>query len=77
MIFAACSGGLLATLQNATEDRIEQQVLEFVKGPAIKTILEGCSNNPLADRFKVADGEIERNFYIGEFDGKKNTVAWS
>jgi electron transport complex protein RnfG len=75
-IFSAVAGGLLATVRNATKERIEYQELEFVKGPAIKKILEGCSNNPLNDRFKLTDGDIERDFFIGEFDGKRNTIAF-
>lgn len=76
VLFSAVSGGLLATVQNMTKERIEGQQLEFVKGPAIREILDGCSNNPLVDRFKIMDGEVERNFFVGEFDGKRNIVAF-
>ena len=76
VIFSALSGGLLATLRGATKDRIEYQKLKFVKGPTIQQILEGCSNDPLVDRFKIADGKEERSFFVGEFDGKRNTVAF-
>ncbi len=75
-IFSACSGGLLAGIQNGTKDRIEYQQLKFVKGPAIQQILEGCSNDPLVDRFKIIDGDKERSFFVGEFDGKRSTVAF-
>lgn len=73
--FSAVSGGLLAAIQSATKERIEYQQLKFVKGPAIQQILEGCSNDPLIDRFKLPDGKEERSFFIGVFDGKPNTVA--
>jgi len=76
VIFSAVSGGLLATLKNATQAKIEYQQLKFVKGPTIQSILEGCSNDPLVDRFKIPDGDRERSFFIGEFDGKRNTVAF-
>ena len=76
VLFSAVSGGLLATVRNMTRERIECQQLEFVKGPAIREILDGCSNDPLVDRFKVMDGEVERNFFVGEFDGKRNIVAF-
>jgi Na+-translocating ferredoxin:NAD+ oxidoreductase subunit G len=75
-VLAAFSGGLLAGLRNGTAAQIEKQQLEFVKGPAIKKILEGASNDPIADRFKILDGNIERNFFVGKFDGKANTVAF-
>ena len=76
VLFTAVSGGVLATVRNNTKDRIEYQQLKFVKGPAIKRILEGCSNNPVSDRFKVRDGDRERNIFVGEFNGKRETIAF-
>ena len=75
-VMAACSGALLAGVKSGTAEQIEYQQLKFVKGPAIKMILEGCSNDPLVDRFKIKDGEVERSFYVGVFDGKANAVAY-
>ena len=74
-VFSAASGGLLAAIQSGTKERIEYQQLKFVKGPALQQILEGCSNDPLNDRFKLLDGKEERSFFVGVFDGKANTVA--
>ena len=76
VIFSGISGGVLAAVQNATKERIEYQQLVFVKGPAINLILEGCTNDPLQDRFKIKDQARERDFFVGEFDGKKNVVAF-
>ena len=75
-VLAAFSGGLLAGLRNGTAAQIEKQQLEFVKGPAIKKILEGASNDPISDRFKILDGDVETSFFVGKFDGKANTVAF-
>jgi len=75
-ILAACGGALLAGVKSGTAEQIEYQQLKFVKGPAIKMILEGCSNDPLVDRFKIKDGEVERSFYVGVFDGQPNAVAY-
>ncbi|NVL90539.1 MAG: RnfABCDGE type electron transport complex subunit G [Desulfobacterales bacterium] len=75
-VLAACSGGLLAAVKSGTAEKIEYQQLKFVKGPAIKEIMKGCSNDPIVDRFKIKDGEIERGFYVGVFDGKANAVAY-
>jgi electron transport complex protein RnfG len=75
-VFSAVAGGLLSTVKSVTQERIELQQLTFVKGPTISKIMEGCSNNPLDDRFKLKDGEREIDFFIGEFDGKRNTVAF-
>ena len=71
VIFSVISGGVLAAVRNATKDRIEYQQLVFVKGPAINLIMEGCTNDPLQDRFKIKDQDKERDFFVGEFDGKK------
>jgi electron transport complex protein RnfG len=75
-IFAAVSGGVLASIRAATIERIENQELQFVKGPAIARIMEGCSNDPMTDRFKLKDGDTERLFFVGAFEGKRNVVAF-
>jgi len=74
-VLSAFSGGLLAALRDATKDRIEVQQLQFVKGPAIKSIFQDASNDPITDRFKIEDGGIERNFFIGVIDGKPKGIA--
>ncbi len=74
-VFSAVSGGLLAAVQSGTKERIEYQQLKFVKGPTIQQIMEGCSNDPLIDRFKLVDGKKQKSFFVGVFDGKANTVA--
>ncbi len=75
-VLSSFSGGLLAALRNGTMDKIEIQQLTFVKGPAIMAILDGASNDPIVDRFKIEDQGIERNFFIGVFDGKAGSVAF-
>ncbi len=75
-LLSAVSGGLLAAVRNGTKDRIENQQLQLVKGPAIRAILEGCTNDPVADRFKLKDDTIERSFFIGVFDGSPQAVAF-
>lgn len=75
-VFSCLSGGVLAAIQNTTKDRIEYQQLKFVKGPTIKKIMENCTNDPLIDRLRIADEAGEMNFFVGEFDGKRNTVAF-
>ena len=70
------SGGFLAAIRGGIKEKIEYQQLKFVKGPAIKAILEGSSNDPIVDRFKIEDGKIERSFFVGIFDGKASTVAF-
>jgi electron transport complex protein RnfG len=73
-VLGAFSGGGLAFVKKNTEAKIEYQQLKFVKGPAIQEIMEGSSNDPLVDRFKIKDGEVERSFFVGVFDGKANVA---
>ncbi|MGD2097939.1 MAG: RnfABCDGE type electron transport complex subunit G [Desulfobacterales bacterium] len=75
-ILATLSGGLLAAIRENTKDRIENQVLEFVKGPAIRSILEGATNDPIVDRFKIKDGDVERTFFVGVIDGEPRAVTF-
>lgn len=74
-ILASFSGGLLAAIRNNTKEKIELQQLNFVKGPAIKVILEGASNDPITDRFKMQVGPTQKDFFIGKFNGEAKTVA--
>ena len=74
-VLCAFSGGVLAFIRTNTKQRIEVQQLTFVKGPAIKAILKGCENDPIMDRFKLTDGEVERSFFVGIFDGEAKAVA--
>lgn len=75
-ILSLFSGGVLAYLRNNTQERIDNQVLEFVKGPAIRTIFEGATNDPIKDRFNIKDGETERTFFVGVIDGEPRGVAF-
>lgn len=75
-VLSVLSGGLLAAVRNGTKDQIENQQLLYVKGPAINSILEGVSNNPVADRFKLKDEGAEHSFFVGVYDGKPDAVAF-
>ncbi len=75
-ILSSFSGGLLAAVRNKTIDRIEVQQLTFVKGPAIQTILDGASNDPIVDRFKIEYEGGEASFFVGVFDGEPAKIAF-
>jgi electron transport complex protein RnfG len=75
-ILSTFSGTLLAALYNKTKDKIEYQQLKFVKGPAVREILKGSSNDPIVDRFKIKDGDMEKSFFIGVFDGEADSVVF-
>jgi electron transport complex protein RnfG len=70
------SGGALAYVQKNTTPLIEDNKLQFVKGPAIKSILAGTSNNPVSDRFTIEQGEKKDLFFVGKYDGTPKAVAF-
>lgn len=74
-VISLASGGLLAALREGTQERIDQQVLEYVKGPSIRTVLQGTANDPVATRFQLSDGDKSRTFFVGVLDGDAKGVA--
>lgn len=75
-ILAAVAGGLLSVVKISTAERIEQAVLEFVQGPAILSIMENITNDPLEDRFALEiEGEMQ-NFFVGKIDGVPRLIAF-
>ncbi|RJQ62698.1 MAG: RnfABCDGE type electron transport complex subunit G [Desulfobacteraceae bacterium] len=74
-LISAFSGGLLAAVKNSTEERIEIQKLEYVKGPVIRKIFEGATNDPIKDRFKIEKEGKGYSLFAGVFDGKAEAVA--
>lgn len=75
-ILSTFSGGLLAALNNKTMPRIEDNILQFEKAPAVKKIFEGASNDPIKDRFTITEGNTTYSFFVGVFDGKANAIAF-
>jgi len=74
-VISLASGGLLAALRDGTQERIDNQVLEFVKGPAVRDILKDAANDPIASRFQIKDGEVLRNFFVAVIGGQPRGVA--
>lgn len=74
-VLSVVSGGGLSWLKDFTAPKIESQVMNLVKGPAIRQMLKGTDNDPVEDRFKIKDGEEERNVFVGVFEGKPDTVV--
>ncbi len=49
-LICGLSGLTLATVREATRERIEEQVLTYVQGPALAQVLTNYDNNPVKDR---------------------------
>ncbi len=74
-VISLASGGLLAALRDGTQERIDNQVLEFVKGPAVRDILKEAANDPIASRFQIKDGDVLRTFFVAVMGGQPRGVA--
>lgn len=74
-VLASLSGGLLAAVRVNTKDRIENQQLLFVRGPAILSILENAENDPITDRFRLEYGDTTVDFFVGVYGGKPSAVV--
>ncbi len=74
-ILSVISGGGLKGLEEWAKPKIENNVMNLVKGPAIRQILKAAENDPVNDRFKIKDGEEERNIFVGVFGGAADTVV--
>lgn len=74
-LISGASGLSLAYLKEVTAKPIEEQVLFYVQGPAIKSVLAGAENDPLADRkkFDTAGGQI--TVFPAKKGGKLAAVA--
>jgi electron transport complex protein RnfG len=71
-VLSVISGGALAYVQTSTAPQIENNKLQFIKGPAVKTILGKTSNDPIVDRFKID----HNSFFVGKYDGKPKAVVF-
>jgi Na+-translocating ferredoxin:NAD+ oxidoreductase subunit G len=74
-VLSVVSGGSLAWLKDFTEPKIENQVMNLVKGPAIRQMLSEAENDPVEDRFKIQEGEAEHTVFVGVFGGTADTVV--
>ena len=75
-VLCLASGGLLAAIQTSTKEQIANQVLTFVKGPAISSILTDAENDPITDRFELKDGETNRTFFVGIVGGAPRIITF-
>ena len=75
-LICGLSGLTLATVREATKEKIEEQVLTYVQGPAISQVFTEYDNNPVKDRktFDLADGPI--TVFPAMSNGKLTGVAF-
>lgn len=69
-ILSSLSGGVLAYVKESTQEQIDMQVLQLVKGPAIKAIFKDATNDPVNDRFSIEEDDTKLDFFVAKIDGK-------
>jgi electron transport complex protein RnfG len=74
-IICAFSAAWLGMLNKGLKARIIQQEDFFIRGPAIMQLLDGCPNNPLADRLTLDNEGSPVNIYPWIEEGKVRRVA--
>jgi len=75
LICGVC-GFLLAGVRHATAARIEDQIMEYVKGPAVEAVLTGVGNNPVQDRRTIRIGDRDVTVFLGKTNGRIESLAF-
>ncbi|MBN1760362.1 MAG: FMN-binding protein [Chitinispirillaceae bacterium] len=73
-VTTAC-GTLLSGVHDFTRQRIVVQQLRYVKGPAVRAVLDHAENDPLADRIQITMGDKSVLLFPGTTGGKLTGVA--
>ncbi len=81
-VITGVSGLLLAAVNEGTQEQRRQQVLRFVKGPAVDEVLRGATNNPLQDaremQLVAADPEAAvAEVLVDVFPGFRDGNLWA
>lgn len=74
-LICSLSGLTLATVRQATGPRIEEQVMTYVQGPALRQIFADSDNNPVADRKTFTLGDSTVTVFPAIRDGQLTGVA--
>ncbi len=75
-ILSVISGGSLSYLEKTLKPIQNQQIMELVKGPAVRSILEGASNDPVGDVLTFGEGKTATQVFYGIYDGKPKVALF-
>ena len=75
LICGVC-GFFLAGVKAFTEERVEEQLLLNVKGPAVEKVLAGSDNELIKDRQKLTVDGTDVIVFVGKKGGKPWAVAY-
>ncbi len=73
---AMVCGFLLSAVKTFTYEKIQEQILVNVKGPALKNVLSKSTNDPIEDRMTINIDGIEYVVFIGKKGEKISAVAY-
>lgn len=75
-VICGVCGFLLAGVRYATEERIEDQIMRYVKGPAVKRVLAGAVNDPVEERREVDLPGGRTTVFIGRDGDGVSSIAY-
>ena len=75
-VIATVCGFLLAAVRKGTETRIEEQVLQYVQGPAVNKVLSSSTNNLIQDRQAIRIQDQDYLIFVGERNDQPWAVAF-
>ena len=74
-ILSVISGGSLSYLEKTLKPIQNQQIMELVKGPAVRAMLKGATNDPVGDVLTFGEGKQASTVFYGVYDGKPKVVV--
>ncbi len=75
-LIAMVCGFLLSAVKTFTYEKIEEQILVNVKGPALKSVLSQSANNPIDDRMEILMDGKTYTVFIGKKGDSLYAVAF-
>jgi len=75
-LIAMVCGFLLSAVKTFTYEKIEEQILVNVKGPALKYVLSQATNNPINDRMEIDIDGVIHTVFIGKKKDQLVAVAF-
>ncbi|NNK02084.1 MAG: RnfABCDGE type electron transport complex subunit G [Desulfatitalea sp.] len=74
-VLSIISGGSLSYLEKNLKPIQEKQIMQLVKGPAVRQILQGASNKPVDDVLTLGEGKNASKVFYGVYEGKPKVVV--
>ena len=76
-LITGVSGLLLAAVNEGTQEQRKRQLLHYVKGPAVNSVLKGAGNSPLEDVKEFALKEADTRAVTDIFPAFKEGELWA